>query len=106
LEFLIAVRRASRAIKLERTSTESSRRRLNRWPPAKKWLATTKHDGSEVESILIDKTCLGQDLRQDWSANLNLASQSTTTVALRSTDLRKRDMTHAPNQEDLRPNNA
>ena len=36
--------------------------------------ATTKHDGAEVESILIDKTGLGQALRQDWSANLNLAS--------------------------------
>src|SRR5271163_2583345 len=32
-EFLSAVRRASRAIKQERTSTESNRRRLNRWPP-------------------------------------------------------------------------
>jgi len=32
-EFLSAVRRASRAIKQERTSTESRHRRLNRWPP-------------------------------------------------------------------------
>src|SRR6476660_9763362 len=39
------------------------------------WRATTKHDGAEVESILIDKTGLGQALRQDWSGNLNLASQ-------------------------------
>jgi hypothetical protein len=39
------------------------------------WLATAKHDGAEVESILIDKTGLGQALRQDWPANLNLASQ-------------------------------
>src|SRR5260370_19832728 len=38
------------------------------------WLATTKHDGAEVESILIDETGLGQALRQDWSANENLAS--------------------------------
>ena len=39
------------------------------------WPATTKHDGAEVESILIDKTGLGQALRQGWSANVNLASQ-------------------------------
>jgi hypothetical protein len=39
------------------------------------WRATTKHDGAEVESILIDKTGLGQALREDWSANLNFASQ-------------------------------
>jgi hypothetical protein len=39
------------------------------------WLATTKYDGAEVESILIDKTGLGQALRQDGSGNLNLASQ-------------------------------
>src|SRR5262249_24694413 len=32
-EFLSAVRRASRAIKQERTSTESRHRRLYRWPP-------------------------------------------------------------------------
>src|SRR5262249_56571820 len=31
-EFLSAVRRGSCAIKRERTSTESSHRRLNRWP--------------------------------------------------------------------------
>jgi hypothetical protein len=39
------------------------------------WLAIAKHDGAQVESILIDKTGLGQALRQDWSANINLASQ-------------------------------
>ena len=33
----------------------------------------TKHDGAEVESILIDQSGLGQALRPDWSANLNLA---------------------------------
>ena len=30
---------------------------------------------AEVESILIDKTGLGQALRQDWTANVNLAGQ-------------------------------
>ncbi|HVH61189.1 MAG TPA: hypothetical protein VM709_12675, partial [Candidatus Sulfotelmatobacter sp.] len=39
------------------------------------WRATTKHDGVKVESILIDKTGIGQALRQDWGANVNLASQ-------------------------------
>ena len=39
------------------------------------WLAAPKHDGAEVESILIDKTGLGQALRQDWAANVNLAGQ-------------------------------
>src|SRR5215469_13221081 len=39
------------------------------------WLATTKHDGAEVQSILIDKTGFGQALRQGWSANVNLARQ-------------------------------
>jgi hypothetical protein len=29
----------------------------------------------EVESILIDKTGLGQAVHQVWSANVNLASQ-------------------------------
>src|SRR6202161_2143347 len=42
------------------------------------WRATTKHDGAEVESILIDKTGVGQALRQDWSANENLANQFST----------------------------
>ena len=41
--------------------------------PGEEWRATTKHDGAEVELILIDKTGMGQALRQDWSANLNLA---------------------------------
>lgn len=75
-EILSAVRWARRAIKQERTSTESSHRRLNRWPPGEaaagageEWRATTKHDGAEVEPILIDKTGLGKALRQDWSAN-------------------------------------
>ena len=30
---------------------------------------------AEVESILIDKTGIGQALRQDWSGHANLASQ-------------------------------
>src|SRR5258707_10714185 len=36
------------------------------------WLAATKHDGAEIESILIDKTKVGQVSCQVWSANCNL----------------------------------
>jgi hypothetical protein len=39
------------------------------------WRAAAKHDRAEVESVLIDKTGLGQALRQDWSGHVNLASQ-------------------------------
>ena len=49
---------------------------MERRPGAgEEWLATTQHDGAEVESILIDETGIGQALRQDWAANVNLASQ-------------------------------
>ena len=49
---------------------------VERRPAAgEEWRATTKHDGAEVESILIDKTGFGQALRQGWSANVNLASE-------------------------------
>ena len=49
---------------------------MERRPGAgEEWPATTKHDGAEVESILIDKTGFGQALRQGWSANVNLARQ-------------------------------
>ena len=36
------------------------------------WLAATKHDGMEVESILIDETKIGQASCQVWSGNFNL----------------------------------
>src|SRR6202051_1485697 len=36
------------------------------------WLAATKHEGAEVESILINKTKVGQASRQVWSANFDL----------------------------------
>jgi hypothetical protein len=49
---------------------------VERRPGAREeWLATTQHNGAEVESILIDKIGLGQALRQDWSGNVNLAGQ-------------------------------
>jgi hypothetical protein len=41
----------------------------------KEWLATTQHDGMEVDSILIDKTGCGQASRQVWSGSFDLASQ-------------------------------
>ena len=39
------------------------------------WLAATKHDGVEVESILIDKTNVGQASRQVWSGDFNLPNE-------------------------------
>jgi uncharacterized protein YecE (DUF72 family) len=33
------------------------------------WLAVTKHEGAEVESVLIDKTKVGQAARQVWSTS-------------------------------------
>jgi hypothetical protein len=51
-------------------------RQVERRPGAgEEWRAAPKHDGAEVESILIDKTGLSQALRQDWSANVKLAIQ-------------------------------
>ena len=35
----------------------------------------TKHDRVEVESILIDRTKLGEALREVWSAYFNLACE-------------------------------
>ena len=39
------------------------------------WLAATKHDGVEVDPILIDKTKVAQASRQVWSANVNLPNE-------------------------------
>src|SRR6516165_6864790 len=36
------------------------------------WLAATKYDGTEVESILINKTKVSQASGQVWSGNVNL----------------------------------
>ena len=38
-------------------------------------LAATKHDGVEVQSILINKTKIGQASRQVWSGNFNLPNE-------------------------------
>ncbi len=77
------------------------------------WLAATKHDGAQVESILINETKLGQASCQVWSGNVNLPGllslQSAyhrldvipgpprsfpTSVALGPTDFNERDTTH------------
>ena len=39
------------------------------------WLAATKHDGVEVEAILINKPKVGQALRQVWPGNSNLPDE-------------------------------
>ena len=36
-------------------------------------LAATQHDGVDVESILINKTKIGQASRQVWSGDVNIA---------------------------------
>src|SRR5256885_2413762 len=36
------------------------------------WPATTEHDGVEVDSILVNKTKVGQASCQGWSGNFNL----------------------------------
>ncbi len=47
-----------------------------RWARAgEEWLAATKHDGVEVESILINKTKVGQASCQAWSGHGNLACE-------------------------------
>src|SRR5262245_45713764 len=38
------------------------------------WRATTKHDRVEIQSILIDKTKVGQASCQVWPCNINLPS--------------------------------
>src|SRR5258706_47286 len=49
---------------------------VERGPRAgEEWRATTKHDGAEVKAVLIDQTGLGQAVREDRPANVNLASQ-------------------------------
>ena len=67
----------------------------------------TEHEGAEVESILIDKTKVGQASRQVWSGDRNLPERaepsaraapsrrhSRTSVALGPTDFNERDTTH------------
>ena len=69
-------------IKQARTSTGSCPRQLDRWPQGgaaagagEEWLAATKHEGAEVELILINKTKVGQASCQVWSGNFNLPDE-------------------------------
>ena len=92
----------------------------------------TKHDGMEVELILINETKVGQASCQVRSANFNFSSElafsprmtasmsSATRVALGPTDFNERDTTHfrwlrhasansrrsGSSQDGLRPNSA
>ena len=43
--------------------------------PGEEWLAATKHDGVEVESIFIDETKVGQASREVWSGDVDLPSE-------------------------------
>ena len=47
------------------------------------WLAMTKHDGMDVESILINQTKIGQAPGQVWSGNINLPIQTSLQPAYR-----------------------
>jgi hypothetical protein len=40
--------------------------------PGEIWLAATKHDGVQVDSILIDQAKFGEALRQVWASNFDL----------------------------------
>ena len=70
-------------------------------------LAVTKHDGVQVDSILIDQAKFGEASRQVWAGNFDLpvalglqrhgsrASRSpSTSVALGPTDFNERETTH------------
>ncbi len=47
--------------------------RAERWPwPREIWLAVTKHDGMQVDSILIDQTKFGEAMRQVRAGNFDL----------------------------------
>ena len=52
---------------------ETTGHKAERRPRAgEEWLAATKYDGTEVESILINKTKVGQASGQVWSGNVKL----------------------------------
>ena len=52
---------------------ETTGHKAERRPRAgEEWLAATKYDGTEVESILINKTKVGQASCQVWSGNVKL----------------------------------
>ena len=74
--------------------------------PGEIWLAVTKHDGVQVDSILIDQAKFGQAVRQVRASNfdlpvalgLQLADRALqiipTSLALGPTDFNERETTH------------
>jgi hypothetical protein len=69
-------------------SDEIAAHQVERRPGAgEEWPAAPKHNGAEVESILIDKAGLGQASRQDRAANVNLAGQFRLQPAYRSLEV-------------------
>ena len=70
------------------------------------WLAVTKHDGVQVDSILIDQAKVGQALRQAragnsispsrsaFSSRITPSRLSSTSLALGPTDFNERETTH------------
>jgi hypothetical protein len=78
-----------------------------RWPSAGKVrLPAAKHEGAEVEAILVDKIELGEARREDrpatsispstsfFSVRTNASTFSPTSVAFAPTDFSVRDTTH------------
>ena len=49
------------------------RHKAERWPGSGEiWLAVTKHDGVQIDSILIDQAKFGEALRQGRTGNFDL----------------------------------
>src|SRR6516162_11133132 len=65
------VRQPNHALANEIAGHKAERRRR----AGEEWLAATKHDGTEVESILINKTKVGQAACQVWSGYVNLSNE-------------------------------
>jgi hypothetical protein len=51
------------------------------------WRAVTEHEGTEVESILINKTKVGQASRQVWSGDVNLPDEPSLKLAQHGPDV-------------------
>ena len=47
----------------------------------------SKHEGAKVESILIDKTEIGQASRQVWSGDVNLSDEPSLELAQHGLDV-------------------
>jgi hypothetical protein len=51
------------------------------------WRAVTKHERAEVESILINKTKVGQASRRVWSGDVNLPDEPSLKLAQHGPDV-------------------